>query len=39
LGEIGVEEAVLTLPNISRDIEEFSDLLAQFSTEFRAAGI
>lgn len=39
LGEAGVEEAVLTLPTISRDIEEFSDLLAQFSTEFRAAGI
>jgi hypothetical protein len=39
-----VEEAVLTLPNIARDIEEYSieeysDLAARFHTEFRAARI
>ncbi|WP_326835507.1 TIGR03619 family F420-dependent LLM class oxidoreductase [Amycolatopsis rhabdoformis] len=39
LGAAGVEESVLTLHTISRDIEEYSDLLARFHTEFRAAGL
>ncbi|GAB3911671.1 hypothetical protein GCM10029964_118140 [Kibdelosporangium lantanae] len=39
LGEVGVEEAVLTLPTIARDIEEYSDLMARFFAEFKAAGI
>ncbi|MFB6725325.1 TIGR03619 family F420-dependent LLM class oxidoreductase [Kribbella sp. NPDC056345] len=36
LAEVGVDEAVLTLPTVARDIEEYSDLLKRFHQEFLA---
>ncbi|GAA0619658.1 TIGR03619 family F420-dependent LLM class oxidoreductase [Kribbella sandramycini] len=34
LAEVGVDEAVLTLHTVARDIEEYSDLLKRFHQEF-----